>query len=84
MGVDEEVESNEPLAIPFQALVPNGPRESSGHQESEQSSATTVPQLRVAADMTRRWGGLTLKPEDAAGTSNARRHPKALVGRAED
>ena len=47
------------------ALLPGGTRESSRNQESEQSSAAIVPQLRVAADMTRRYGKLTLKPEDS-------------------
>ena len=46
-----------------------GTRESSRNQESEQSSATIVPQLSVMADMTRRQGELKLKPEDAAGVA---------------
>ena len=38
------------------ALLPDGTRESFRNQESEQSSATIVPQLSVVADMTRRSG----------------------------
>ena len=40
------------------AHLPNGTRESSRTQGPEQSCATIIPQLRVVADMTRRWGEL--------------------------
>ena len=50
------------------ALLPHGTRESSRNQDSEQSSATIVPQLSAVADMTLSEGELNPKPEDAAGT----------------
>ena len=43
---------------PGKALLPDDTRESSRNQESDQCSATIVPQLRVVADMTRRWDEL--------------------------
>jgi hypothetical protein len=42
------------------ALSGNGTRESSRHQESEQSRATIVAQPTVVLDMARRWGRVAL------------------------
>ena len=63
------------------ALLPDGTGESPRNQESEQSNATIVPQVRVVADMTRRQGEINLKPEDAAGTTMPVHIPRCSWGK---